>query len=87
MGGRLATNLQEISNDPAVLDDGRFWAVSISFEGVARFARFADISEAKYERREWTPLSQQWSTSQNENEYIAYVSRIRESIAQAGFIK
>ena len=68
MGGIRATNCLEITDDATRLDDGSFWAVSISFEGVARFARFADISEAKYERREWTPLSQQWSTSQNENE-------------------
>jgi para-aminobenzoate synthetase component 1 len=84
MGGIRATNCLEITDDATRLDDGSFWAVSISFEGVARFARFADISEAKYERREWTPLSQQWSTSQNENEYIAYVSRIREFIARGG---
>ncbi len=84
MGGICATNCLEVTDDATRLDDGSFWAVSISFEGVARFARFSDISEAKFEPREWTPLSQHWSTSQSENEYIAYVSRIRESIARGG---
>ena len=38
MDGHLARSLQEVSDDPAALEDGNFWAVSLSFEGKALFA-------------------------------------------------
>lgn len=84
MGGIHATNCVEITDDASRLDDGSFWAVSISFEGKARFARFANVSGNNFLAHEWEPLTLRWSTSQSQSEYIAYVSSIRESIARGG---
>jgi para-aminobenzoate synthetase component 1 len=84
MGGIHATNCVEITDDASRLDDGSFWAVSISFEGKARFARFANVSENNFLAHDWEPLTSRWSTSLGHSEYIAYVSKIRESIARGG---
>lgn len=84
MGGIHATNCVEITDDASRLDDGSFWAVSISFEGKARFARFANVSERNFSAHVWEPLTSRWSTSQSQSEYITYVSKIRESIARGG---
>lgn len=84
MGGIHATNCVEITDDASRLDDGSFWAVSISFEGKARFARFARVSENNFSPHDWQPLTLRWSTSQTQSEYITYVSKIRESIARGG---
>lgn len=84
MGGIHATNCVEITDDASRLDDGSFWAVSISFEGKAKFARFANISECNFPSYDWESLTSRWSTSQSQSEYITYVSMIRESIARGG---
>lgn len=84
MGGIHATKCVEITDDASRLDDGSFWAVSISFEGKARFARFADLSHGEFPSHPWTPLTSQWSTSHSQSEYISYVSQIRELIASGG---
>lgn len=82
MGGIHATQCVEITDDASRLDDGSFWAVSITFEGRARFARFENVSEGDFLEQEWEPINSRWSTSQSQSEYIAYVSSIRESIAR-----
>ena len=84
MGGVHATQCVEITDDASRLDDGSFWAVSITFEGKALFARFADVSHGEFPSHQWTPLTSQWSTSQSKSQYIAYVSQIRELIASGG---
>ncbi|MCK9878110.1 anthranilate synthase component I family protein, partial [Frankia sp. Ag45/Mut15] len=45
-GGRLATGVLEVTDDPAVLDRGGFWAVAMDFEGALRCVRFADVRPA-----------------------------------------
>jgi para-aminobenzoate synthetase component 1 len=82
MGGRLATNLQEISDDPSVLDDGRFWAVVITFEGVMTFARFENVIESTFPTSDWDGLSTGWSSSVSQDGYINYVEDIRSLIAR-----
>ncbi|CAN2201777.1 TrpE Anthranilate/para-aminobenzoate synthases component I [Candidatus Nanopelagicaceae bacterium] len=84
MGGIHATQCVEITDDASRLDDGSFWAVSITFEGKARFARFADVSHGEFPSHQWIPLNSRWSTSQSKSQYIAYVSQIRELIASGG---
>ena len=84
MGGIHATECVEITDDASRLDDGSFWAVSITFEGRARFARFANVTEAELPSTSWTPLTSDWTSSQSKSEYMAYVSRIRELIASGG---
>jgi len=81
MGGRLATNLQEISDDPAVLDDGRFWAVVVTFEGAMTFARFEKITESAFPENIGEGFTSSWSSSVSRDGYIKYVDEIRSLIA------
>ncbi len=85
MGGRLATNLQEISNDPAVLDDGRFWAVVVSFEGEMTFARFENVTESVFPEIEWDGFTSGWNSSVSRDGYIHYVEEIR-SLIESGTV-
>lgn len=82
MGGRLATDLVEISHDPSCLDDGDFWAVSTTFEGAFTAAKFATVVNADFPDATWSPIKSHWHSVPNEKEYIGYVERIRELIAQ-----
>ena len=81
MGGRLATDLIEVSTDPSSLSDGGFWAVSTTFEGGFIAAKFATVESKKFPTYEWEPLHQEWSSSLNQSEYVGYVDRIKQSIA------
>jgi para-aminobenzoate synthetase component 1 len=81
MGGRLATDLQEISHDPAVLSDGRFWAVVITFEGEMTFARFATVVEEEFPRSSWNGFTGGWKSSFTKEGYVSYVEEIRALIA------
>jgi para-aminobenzoate synthetase component 1 len=81
MGGRLATSLQEISDDPAVLDDGRFWAVVVTFEGAKTFARFENVVEAPFPKTTGKGFTSPWKSSSTESGYINYVDEIRSLIA------
>ena len=82
MGGRLATDLIEISDDPSCLDDGDFWAVSTTFEGVFTAAKFRTVTDADFPDGTWEPIDSQWQSVPNKEGYISYVERIRELIAQ-----
>ena len=81
MGGRLATDLQEISHDPSVLSDGRFWAVVITFEGEMIFARFANVVEEEFPNNSWNGLTGSWKSSFTKEDYVSYVEEIRSLIA------
>jgi para-aminobenzoate synthetase component 1 len=82
MGGRLATDLIDISDDPSCLDDGDFWAVSTTFEGAFTAAKFATVVDADFPDAPWAPIDTQWQSVPNKERYISYVERIRELIAQ-----
>jgi len=82
MGGRLATDLLEISHEPSCLDDGDFWAVSTTFEGAFTAAKFSTVVDADFPDATWSPIKSAWLSVPNEKEYITYVERIRELIAQ-----
>lgn len=82
MGGRLATDLVEVSNDPNSLQDGGFWAVSTTFENHFTAAKFATVIDSQFPVSEWTPLKGSWRSSLNRDEYIEYVERVRVAIAQ-----
>ena len=84
MGGRLATQLEEISSDPSVLEDGNFWAIVITFEGEATFARFATVQDAQFPESEWGEIATPWHSSCDRAGYISYVNAIREKIAAGG---
>jgi len=82
MGGRLATDLVEVSDDPKCLDDGGFWAVSTTFENQFTAAKFATVQAAPFPATSWIPLKGTWESSLNMNQYIGYVQSIRSSIEQ-----
>jgi para-aminobenzoate synthetase component 1 len=83
MGGRYARSVVEISSDLARLDDGNFWAVSISFEGEITLARFKSNFEAEfpYSGSDWQMFDSEWVSSLKKDEYCQYVETIREAIA------
>jgi para-aminobenzoate synthetase component 1 len=80
MGGRLATDLVEVSDDPKCLDDGGFWAISTTFENQFTAAKFATVQAAPFPATSWIPLKGTWKSSLNMNQYIGYVESIRSSI-------
>jgi para-aminobenzoate synthetase component 1 len=82
MGGRLATDLIEVSHDPVCLEDGGFWAVSTTFENHFTAAKFATVVEAPFSNTPWIPLKGKWSSSLKADEYIEYVERIRNAVAE-----
>lgn len=84
MGGIHATECVEITDDPTRLSDGSFWAVAITFEGEARFARFAKVSHSDFPSYEWGSLAGKWKSSLTEKQYCEYVEEIRETIASGG---
>jgi para-aminobenzoate synthetase component 1 len=84
-GGLVATDLRDVTSDPAALESSGFWAVVADFEGRLVCARFGDV------RRErppapvtgaWRgPAAGDWTSSLDRGAYIAGVRRIREHIA------
>ena len=83
MGDRFAHSLIEESDDLSRLDDGNFWAVSISYEGRVRLARFAEDIAAPFpfDSSNWNEKLEKWETSLNEIQYCDYVAEIRQAIA------
>jgi para-aminobenzoate synthetase component 1 len=84
MGGRLATGLEEISNDPKDLDRGGFWAVSTTFEGEFLAAKFANVIDAPFPQslEPWKKIEDKWHSSLQENQYKEYVQAIQEEILE-----
>lgn len=82
MGGRLATGLIEITQDPKTLDDGGFWAVSTTFEGAFTAARFESVEPAAFPNHPWQKLESKWRSSRTRLQYIEYVESIQNLIAQ-----
>jgi para-aminobenzoate synthetase component 1 len=84
-GGRLATDLLEVSHDPAVLERGGWWAVVADFGGRVTCARFGRLREAPAPPpvAGWRgPARAAWRSSLDQGAYTAGVRRIREYIAQ-----
>jgi para-aminobenzoate synthetase component 1 len=83
MGGRFAHSLIEVSDDLSRLEDGNFWAVSISYEGQIRLARFAEEFAAPFpfNSSQWNGKLEKWGSSLGEVEYCKYVEEIRQAIA------
>lgn len=82
MQGKSATTLIEISHDPASLDDGDFWAVSVDYEGRWSCAKFADIYDEPFPSVErWRAESTGWESSLSRDQYIHYVTEIQRGIS------
>ena len=82
LGGQVARDLLEVSDDPRVLDRGGRWAVAVPYDGAPVLARFGQWRAGAPEEvaGPWSgPTS--WSTSLDRDGYAAAVERIREHIA------
>lgn len=85
MGGVLARDLAQVSNDPACLSDGGFWAISTTYEGEFRAAKFKTISNEPFPPiATIAKVSGKWESGTTESEYVEYVEKIREEIASGG---
>jgi para-aminobenzoate synthetase component 1 len=86
LGGWVANGLEEVSSDPSALDGAGRWAVAVTFEGEATFARFR-----RWERRgprrgevgDWLPPpSRAWRSTLDERGYRAAVEAVRARIGR-----
>jgi para-aminobenzoate synthetase component 1 len=83
VGGRLCTDLVEVTSDLSVLDRSGFWAVVLPFDGAPVCARFATVRPA----REWPgdpwqgPGPEAWSSSLAHDAFVSGVEQVRAEIA------
>ena len=83
VGGRLCTELVDVTDDLAALDSAGFWAVVLPFEGPAVCARFARVPAARpWPGRPWCgPAATSWSGTLDHDAFVRGVRTIREEIA------
>ena len=83
VGGWLATDLVDLTDDLAALDASGFWAVVLPFEGPPICARFAHVRPARpWPGLDWVgPQADAWTSSLSEAEFKAGVCSIRALIA------
>ncbi|MFE5620159.1 chorismate-binding protein [Streptomyces sp. NPDC056524] len=85
-GGLVATDLRDVTSDPAALDSAGFWAVSADFEGRLTCARFGDVRvdpvPAPVPGAWRGPAADDWTSSLDHAAYTAGVRRVREHIAR-----
>ncbi len=83
VGGRLCSDLVEVTSDLAALDSSGFWAVVLPFEGDPVCARFATVRPARpWPGPRWIgPSPDAWTSSLDRDQFMASVTTIRERIA------
>jgi para-aminobenzoate synthetase component 1 len=83
VGGRLCTDLLDVTDDLAALDGGGFWAVVLPYDGPPVCARFATVRPATpWPGPPWIgPPIDRWRTSLDRETYCEGVRSIRASIA------
>jgi para-aminobenzoate synthetase component I len=83
VGGRLATDLVDVTTDLAALDGTGFWAVVLPFEGLPVCARFANVRPARpWPGPPWRgPDPSSWRTSLDRDEFCRGVVAVRDAIA------
>jgi para-aminobenzoate synthetase component 1 len=85
MGGVLARDLVETSSEPDCLSDGGFWAISTTYEGEFRAAKFESAITTPFPLDLKRPkVEGKWNSHTSESEYMDYVEKIREEIANGG---
>ena len=86
VGPWTATDLVEVTDDTAALDETGRWIVAISFEGRATLARFATWEQRSPTADEvgtWAgPHLDSWTSSLDEDAYIAAVEAVRGHISR-----
>ena len=83
VGGRLLTDLVDVTSDLAALDSAGFWAVVLPFDAPAVCARFATVRPARpWPGPPWRgPAADTWVSTLDEGKFCAGVTAIRASIA------
>jgi para-aminobenzoate synthetase component 1 len=83
VGGRLATDLVDVTSDLAALDSEGFWAVVLPYDDAPVCARFATVRAARpWPGRRWRgPRREEWVSSLNRAAFCDGVVVIREAIA------
>jgi len=83
VGGRLCTDLLDVTDDLAALDGAGFWAVVLPYDGPPVCARFATVRPATpWPGPPWIgPPIDRWRTSLDREAYCEGVDSIRASIA------
>ncbi|WP_189884670.1 chorismate-binding protein [Streptomyces xantholiticus] len=84
-GSLVATDLRDVTSDPAALDSTGFWAVVADFEGRLTCGRFGDVRSEPVPEPvpgRWRgPAAEEWTSSLDRAAYTAGVRRVREHIA------
>lgn len=84
-GCRVASDLRDVTDDPAALDSAGFWAVTADFEGRLVCARFGDVRTepvpAAVPGRWQGPAAGDWTSSLDRAAYTRGVRAIRERVA------
>lgn len=81
----MATDLVELSDDPAVLDTHGRWAVCLDFEGhltAARFDAWRQLPASELPAHWRGPSATSWRSSLDGDRYRSAVDSIRESISR-----
>ena len=83
VGGRLCTDLVEVTSDLGALESSGFWAVVLPFEGAPVCARFATVRPARpWPGPQWIgPTPDAWTSSLDREEFMSSVATIRSEIA------
>ena len=83
VGGRLCSDLVEVTSDLAALESSGFWAVVLPFEGEPVCARFATVRPARpWPGPRWVgPDPGTWTSSLSREQFMSSVTTIRERIA------
>lgn len=83
LGGRLLSDLVDVTSDLAALDGHGVWAVMLPFDGLPVCARFAQVRPpASWPGRPWIgPTPASWTTSLDRPAFLAGVAAIRDAIA------
>jgi len=83
VGGRLATDLADVTSDLTALDSEGFWTVVLPFDGPPICARFRNVRPARpWPGEPWQgPPADAWRSSLGADAFEAGVRSIRESIA------
>lgn len=84
MGGLFASDLIEITDDPAKLDtevNGGLWAVTTNFDGQMTFAKFGKVERKNWDRPYSALNSKNWSSSHSKEDYCKLVEDFRIQIA------
>jgi para-aminobenzoate synthetase component 1 len=87
--GLWARGLVEISDDSAVLEDGNFWSLLITYEGERIFARFSDVQNNQAEsflsyarQHKWLAPLGEWKSSLSKSGYLNGVHLVRQEIGK-----